>query len=158
MNLPPPLFLSTVAARTALILIVVVIGLRFFGKRQVGELNLFDMVLVLLLGNAVQNAITYGSGDLWVGIISAGTLLVIERGMGAVMSRHPRIEDKLLGEPAVIVTDGEFDKATMKKQGVSDEEVYAAMRDHGLTELRQVRAAVLETDGDISIIPKEHKE
>jgi len=157
MDLPPPVFLSTVVARTAIVLLVVVVGIRFFGKRQVGELNLFDIALVLLLGNAVQNAITYGSGDLWVGLISAGTLLAIERVMGAVFTRYPRVEKELLGEPTVVVTGGKFDHRAMKKQGVTDEQIFAAMRDHGLHDLSELRVAVLEPDGDISIIPREGK-
>ncbi len=154
MNLPVPLFLSTVAVRTVIILLALVVGIRIFGKRDVGEMNLLDVLLVALLGNAVQNALTYGSGQLAVGLVSAGTLLLVDRIVGTLFVKRPDLELKLVGEPEIIFADGVLDRRVMEREGVSEEELLTAVRAIGLERLTQVRLAVLEDDGTISIIPK----
>ncbi|MGH2459219.1 MAG: DUF421 domain-containing protein [Chloroflexota bacterium] len=146
-------FLSVIAGRTAVVLVALVAGIRVFGKRDFGGMNVYDLVLVLLLANAVQNAMTEGSGLLWVGIVSAGTLMVAERLFGALLTRRPLLEAHLVGTPTVIVEHGRVDRPTMHRQGVTDEELAAAIRAYGLDSLRNVRLAVLEADGSISIVP-----
>jgi uncharacterized membrane protein YcaP (DUF421 family) len=155
MHLPVPLFLSTVAARTALVLFALVFGIRLFGKRDVGDMNLVDALMVLLVGNAVQNALTYGSGMLGVGLVSAGTLLVLDRLLGVLFVQRPWLERKLLGEPHVIYADGQMDRRLMEREGVEDDELLEAARARGLADLERVHLAVLEPDGTISIVPKE---
>ncbi len=155
MNLPTPLFLSTVAVRTVIILLALVGGIRLFGKRGVGAMNLLDVLLVALLGNAVQNALTYGSGQLAVGLVSAGALLVVDRLVGALFVKRPDLEQRLVGEPEIILADGALNRRVMEREGVSEEEVLTAARSMGLERLSQVRLAVLEDDGTISIIPKD---
>ncbi|MGE5223494.1 MAG: DUF421 domain-containing protein [Omnitrophica WOR_2 bacterium] len=155
MNLPLPLFLASVAARTIIILFVLVAGIRIFGKRDVGGMNLIDLILVLLLGNAVQNALTYGSGHIGVGLVSAGTLLLIDQLLGILFVREPWLEVRIFGGPVTIVTDGRLHRRAMVRQGIDEDEVLAAARSIGLHDLDQVHLAVLEDDGTISIIPKE---
>ncbi len=157
MNLPLPVFLLSVAVRTGLVILVLIVSIRLFGKREMGDLNLFDIVLVLLLGNAIQNAITYGSGNLGVGLVSAGTLLIIDRLTGDLFIRHPAVENWLVGEPVIIAEDGKLNYQVMKQQGVSEEEVQAAMRQIGIDQIDQVHLAILEDDGDISVIPVENE-
>jgi uncharacterized membrane protein YcaP (DUF421 family) len=155
MQLPEPLFLAGLAARTAIVLLALVAGIRLLGKRDVGDLNILDVVLVLLLGNAIQNAITTGSGHLAAGIVSAGTLLVADRFLGILFVRSPWLETRLFGGPTVLATDGRLDHAAMKREGVDEEEILAAARKQGLADLSKVHLAILEADGDISIIPVE---
>lgn len=154
MNLPLPWMLSSVAVRTAIILFVMLIGLRLIGKRGAGNMNLFDVAMVLLLGNAVQNALTYGSGSLWVGLVSAGTLLLVERLMGVLFARLPWLQRKMEGEPTVIFCDGELDRRAMKREGVEEGELLEAARSIGVKDLDGIRLAVLEPNGSISVIPK----
>ncbi len=156
MELPLPLLLLAVAVRAIIILSALVLGIRSFGRRDVGGLNLIDLVMVLLIGNAVQNALTYGSGHLAVGIVSAGTLLVLDRALGILFVRRPWLERKLFGEPTVLVTDGRFDDRALRRESVSEDEVLAAAREQGLAKLSDVRLAVLEPDGTISIIPRDN--
>ncbi len=148
-----PLFLASIAVRTAVVLLAILVGIRIFGKREMGNMDLFDVATVLLLGNAVQNAMTIGSGHLAVGIVSAGVLLVIDRLLGILFVRSPLIEDKLVGEPVVIISGGLMDQRVMRREGVSEDEVMAAVREYGLADVRDVRLGVLEDDGTISIIP-----
>ncbi len=158
MHLPLPWLLASIAARTAIILGCLMLGIRIFGRRGVGDMNLVDVVLVLLLGNAVQNALTYGSGSLAVGLVSAATLLVIDYLMGVVLARHPELEEAVSGEPTVILSHGRLDRQAMRREGVSEEEVMAAMRSTGLVDLSRVRLGVLEDDGTISIVPEEDED
>ncbi len=112
--------------------------------------------MVLLIGNAVQNALTYGSGSLLVGLVSAGILLVAEWFMGVLFTRMPLLEEGLSGDPIIIYHDGQFDRRAMRKQGVQKEEVLSATRAMGLAHMSEVHLAVLETDGTISIIPEQN--
>jgi uncharacterized membrane protein YcaP (DUF421 family) len=158
MNLPLPLLLPAVAVRTLIVLLALVVGIRIFGKRDLGGMNLVDLLLVLLLGNAVQNAMTYGSGQLAVGLVSAAALLVADRLLGILFVRQPWVERTLLGGPTIIAHHGRLDAWAMRREGVSEAEVLTAVRAMGLERLNQVRLAVLEQDGSISIVPEEeHK-
>ena len=149
LNLPLPWFLSAIGMRSVIVLVALVAGIRIFGKQDVGGLTLIDLVMVLLLGNAVQNAMTNGSGNLGVGLVSAGVLLVLDRLMGFLFVRRPWIEKKLLGEPTVIGANGRLDERIMRREGVERDDVLAAVRQMGLSELSQMRLAVLEPDGTI---------
>src|SRR5450759_5696888 len=155
LNLPLPWFLSAIGMRSVIVLVALVAGIRIFGKQDVGGLTLIDLVMVLLLGNAVQNAMTNGSGNLGVGLVSAGVLLVLDRLMGFLFVRRPWIEKKLLGEPTVIGANGRLDERIMRREDVERDDVLAAVRQMGLSELSQMRLAVLEPDGTISIIPRD---
>src|SRR5579875_937927 len=115
---PVPFFLSTIAARTAIVVLALLAGVRLFGKRQVGGMNIYDLVLVLLLANAVQNAMTQGSGMLGVGIVSAGVLLLLDRFLGVVFVKRPTLEARLVGTPTVIIRDGQLERAHMRREGV----------------------------------------
>jgi uncharacterized membrane protein YcaP (DUF421 family) len=147
--------LTTVAARTAIVLIALVAGIRIFGKHNLGEMNLVDVVMVLLLANAVQNAMTYGAGFLSVGLVSALVLLLLDRQLGFLAVTRPRLERLLKGGPVVLATDGHLDQAAMRREKVTEDQVIAAARDMGLADIDRVRLAVLEPNGEISIIPKE---
>lgn len=158
MNLPLPLLLPAVAVRTLIVLLALIVGIRFFGRRDLGGMNLVDLLLVMLLGNAVQNAMTYGSGSVWVGLVSAGALLVADRLLGILFVRQPWVERALLGGPTIIAHHGRLDTWAMRREGLSQDEVMTALRAMGLERLSQVRLAVLEQDGSISIVPEdEHK-
>jgi uncharacterized membrane protein YcaP (DUF421 family) len=156
MNLPLGWFYAAIAARTAIVVLLLVLGLRVFGKRDAGGLNVVDLLLVLLLGNAVQNAITNGSGSLVVGLISAGTLLAIDRAVGILFVRRPLLESRFFGKPSVLVANGKLNLPAMRHEGVSEDELLTAAHEQGLRDLSQVKLGILEEDGTISIIPKEH--
>ncbi len=146
-------FLSLLAARTAIIFVAVVVGLRLMGKRQIGVMNVYDLALIMALANGVQNAMTAGKGDLSVGLVCAGTLLLIGRLLVSVFLRLPRLEQAVCGSPTVLVNDGQVLAARMRREGVTEEQLLAALRRHGLTTPKQARLAVLEVDGTLSIVP-----
>jgi uncharacterized membrane protein YcaP (DUF421 family) len=148
-----PLFLTTIATRTAIVLIALLVGIRLFGKREMSGMTVFDLVVVLALANAVQNAMTKGSGALAVGIVSAGTLLVVDHLLGFIFVRRPSLEARLIGTPVIVVQNGRIERVNLEREGITTEEVMAAIRGYGFSTLNQVKLAVLEADGTISIVP-----
>jgi uncharacterized membrane protein YcaP (DUF421 family) len=147
-------FLSLIAARTLVVLLVLLAGIRLTGKRQVGGMNLFDLVLVLALANAVQNAMTNGSGDLGVGLVAAGMLFLADRALGILFTRMPSLEGRLAGVPTVIVQNGHLERGNMRREGITEDEVLAAVRSYGLANLSEVKLAILEEDGSLSVVAK----
>ena len=158
MNLPPFWYYSAIAVRTLLVLAFLVVGLRLLGKRAVGGMNLVDLLLVLLLGNAVQNAVTNASGDLLVGIVAAGVLLVIDRWVGILFVRHPILESRFFGKPVILALNGKLVLLAMRHEEISEAEVLTAVHEQGMSDLSEVRLAMLEDDGSISVIPKEQED
>jgi len=148
------LFLTAIAVRTAIVLVALIVGVRIFGKRQLGGMNVYDLVLVLALANAVQNAMTRGSGQLAVGLVSSGTLLVLGRLLGLAFVRRPSLERSLVGIPTVVVQDSRLLETNMRREGVTEAEVLAAVRGYGLSDLSEVKLAVVEPDGSLSVVPK----
>ncbi|HET7564536.1 MAG TPA: YetF domain-containing protein [Gemmatimonadaceae bacterium] len=155
---PSPALLAAIVVRTTLVLLVLVVGIRVSGKRRIGELNMYDLVLVLLIANAVQNAMTKSNEHLAVSLVCAGTLLLIGWLFAKMIARWPGLEPRLLGTPTIIVQDGQMVQQHMKHEGVTEEELMTAVRGMGLDDLSNVELAVMELDGFISVVPKSHDE
>ncbi len=148
---------SIFAAKTAVVLILLFLAFRVLGKRQVGQLNIYDLAMIMALANAVQNAMTAGRGDLWVGITSSATLLTVGWAMTRLFLKSKRAERLLIGMPTVILNKGKVLQHRMRRERVTRDELLAAIRQHGLQSPAQVKMAVLEVDGSISIVPKKNE-
>jgi uncharacterized membrane protein YcaP (DUF421 family) len=146
--------LFIISVKTTLIYIFLILGLRFGGKREMGEMNVYDMILIVVLGNAVQNAMVGHDDTVAGGLVSATTLLVLNYAVATLIERSPRFERLLSGGPVVIVRDGRKREAVMKREGVTHDELMTALRSRGLDRLEDARKAVLEVSGEISIIPR----
>ncbi len=144
-----------IAGKTAVIYIAMILGLRLLGKRELGQLSIYDLVLIIVISNSVQNAMVGSDTTLLGGLVAALTLLIMNRGSTWFMVHSNTARKWLEGEPALIVRDGKLLKSQMQKEGITTAYVMAAMREHGIGELDQVQMAVLEVDGSISIVPKE---
>lgn len=155
MNESLPFLLSAAAARTVIVLVALFLGIRLFGKRQIGGMNVNDLVLVLALANAVQNALTKGSGNLGVGLVSAGALLLVGRLLASLFVRHPAWESRLVGSPTIVVQDGQYLPERLRREGLTEAEVLAAAHQSGLAGLADVKLAILEVDGSLSIVPRD---
>ena len=137
--------------RAVVIYSALLIALRLFGKREVGQFTLYDLVFILLVANALQPAITGPDTSVGGGIVLV-LALVITNAVVDRLDRVPRLHRLFSAPPAVIIQDGKFIQAVMKKEGVTAEEAEMAMREHGVLELEDVRLGVLEPDGTISIV------
>ncbi|HMD89745.1 MAG TPA: YetF domain-containing protein [Anaerolineaceae bacterium] len=153
-NLPTFLLLAAIAVRTLIVIIILFIAVRLLGRRAVGGMNMIDVIAILLVGNAVQNTLTYGSGRLEIGLVSSAVLILTETAIIFLISRRPNLEQTLIGQPTVIFSDGYIDRRKMERQGVEEEELLEAVHSMGLSDLSQVHLAVLEENGSISVIPK----
>lgn len=143
----------TVVVRTAAVYLAVFIGLRLMGKREMGQMTVFDLVVVLLISSAVQNAMVGRDTSLLGGIVAAFVLLIANRGVGYLRLRGGRWGRMLEGTPTVLVEDGEFVESHLRREGLDRTEVEMAIREHGLDSVGAVKLAVLETDGAVSIVP-----
>ncbi|HEV2013382.1 MAG TPA: YetF domain-containing protein [Candidatus Dormibacteraeota bacterium] len=145
---------SHLVIRALAIYIVFFIGLRLFGKRELGQFTTFDLVLVLLIANALQPAITGPDNSVTGGVIIIGILLLFNRGVAMVRSRWPWFDELIEPPPTVVVQDGAVSKAALDKEGLSETDVEMAIREHGVDKLSDVKQAVLENDGSISVVTK----
>jgi uncharacterized membrane protein YcaP (DUF421 family) len=147
--------LLDIVVRTATIYIAVLIGMRISGKRQVGQMTPFDLVLLLLIANAVQNAMTGPDTSLIGGLAAAATLLV----MNAVISRlalwNKRIHSIVEGDPTLLIHAGKTIKSHLEREKIGAQELHQALREHGIATVEEVQSAVLEVDGSISVIKKD---
>ncbi len=128
--------------------------LRVTGKRQVGQLAPFDLVLLLVLSNAVQNSMNAGDNSLLGGLISATTLVAINYLVSYVTFRSKRMEAIIEGRPIVIVHNGKLFKDSLLKCQLTHHELDAALRENGCSCVSEVHMAILENNGSISVIPR----
>jgi len=145
---------SHLVIRAVIIYVVFFIGLRLFGKRELGQFTTFDLVLVLLVANALQPAITGPDNSVTGGIIIITILLVFNRMVALVRNRWPWFDALIDPPPTVVVQDGEISKLALEKEGLSETDVDMAIREHGIDKLSDVKQAVLENDGSISVVTK----
>jgi uncharacterized membrane protein YcaP (DUF421 family) len=142
----------SVVVRALLVYAALFIGLRMMGKRELGQMTVFDLVVILLIANAVQNSMVGSDVSVQGGILAAFVLLVANH----LVARLPllggwwgRIFE---GTPTVLVQDGRFIDPHLRKEGVDRQEIEMAFREHGVQSVDEVKLAVLETDGAISIV------
>src|SRR5260370_5244671 len=140
--------------RAVLIYIAFFIGLRLFGKRELGQFTTFDLVLVLLVANALQPAITGPAQSVTGGVIFIAVLLIFKRAVALLRSRWLWFDALIEPPPTVVVQDGQIMQLALEKEGLSDTDVEMAIREHGVDKLSDVKQAVLENDGSISVVTK----
>jgi uncharacterized membrane protein YcaP (DUF421 family) len=129
--------------------------LRVTGKRQVGQLAPFDLVLLLVLSNAVQNAMNAGDNSLIGGLISAVTLIALNSLLGYVTFKSKALEELIEGRPQVLIHDGKLYPEVLASARLTRHELHAALRQSGCEDVNAVRYAVLENNGSISVLPRQ---
>ena len=144
--------LVQIVVRTGIIYLLVLIGVRLSGKREVGQMTPFDLTLLLLLSNSVQNAMTGPDTSLAGGTIAAGTLLVLNYFVAELSGTNRRFRRLIQGQPTLLIHDGKTIESHMAKEHVSVDELQRALREHGINAIDQTALAVLEVDGSISCL------
>src|SRR5437016_5489140 len=125
--------LSNIALRTAVIYAVVLVGVRLSGKREVGQMTPFDLTLLLLLSNSVQNAMTGPDTSLVGGVVAASTLLLLNYFVADLSGINRRFRKFIQGQPTLLVHDGKIIESHMAKEHVSMDELERALREHGIS-------------------------
>jgi uncharacterized membrane protein YcaP (DUF421 family) len=144
--------LLQIVVRTGVIYLLVLIGVRLSGKREVGQMTPFDLTLLLLLSNSVQNAMTGPDTSLLGGAVAAATLLILNYLVADVSGGSRRFRRLIQGEPSLLVHDGKVIESHMVREHVSMDELHRSLREHGIERCDQVALAVLEVDGSISCL------
>jgi len=144
--------LLQIILRTVVVYLVVLAGVRLSGKREVGQMTPFDLTLLLLISNSVQNAMTGPDTSLAGGVVAAVTLLVLNYGIAELSGANRRFRRFIQGQPSLLVHDGEVIASHMAREHVSMDELQRALREHGIASYHDAALAVLEVDGSISCL------
>jgi uncharacterized membrane protein YcaP (DUF421 family) len=137
--------------RSIAVYLFLVVALRLGGKRELAQLNTFDLVVLLLLSNTVQNAIIGSDNSLSGGLLGAAVLLGVNYLVVRVGFRHPAVARILEGTPTVLVDRGRPQEANLRRYLISTEELLAAVRRQGARDLHDVDAVVLEANGTFTV-------
>ena len=140
--------------RPVLVYAFLIVGLRLAGKRELAQLNPFDLVVLLTLSNTVQNAIIGDDNSVTGGVIGASTLLLVNYFLVRFLSRHPGIERLVEGEPDVLIDNGVITAECLEHEAISVMELEAAAHKQGFSSLEEVDRAVLDPSGSIAFFGK----
>jgi uncharacterized membrane protein YcaP (DUF421 family) len=141
--------------RTIGVYVLLLVGLRLAGKRELGQFNPFDLVVLLLLSNTVQNAIIGNDNSLSGGLFGAAILLVVNYLVVRYLYRHPALDRLIEGDPEVLIRNGELLNHRLERELISKEQLEAAARRQGIESLDKVNTCRLETGGALTFIPRE---
>jgi uncharacterized membrane protein YcaP (DUF421 family) len=137
--------------RAVIVYALLLVLLRVSGKRQVGQLAPFDLVLLLVLSNAVQNAMNGGDNSVLAGIISAGVLVLLNWLLSLATFRSRKLERFVEGRPEVLIHNGKLYAEVLEREKLTHRELNAALRAAGCTCIEEVHFAVLENNGEITV-------
>ncbi len=146
--------LPEIVVRTAIVYFFLVLILRVSGKREVGQMSILELIVILVISDAVQNSMVGENTSLWGGLVAVVTLFVADNLLKFATRRSQRLQKALEGEPRLLVRDGRLLTKALSEEKVTPEEVRSAVRAQGIERLDDVHLAVLETDGRISVIAK----
>ncbi len=144
-----------IVLRSAAVYLFMVIALRVFGKKELSQLNTADVILILLISNSVQNAMVGNNTTLWGGLAAATILFVINFILKKLIYRYKKFSELMLEKPEILIHNGTLDFKNLSKLDITSDELKEAMREHGVEYFKDVKLAMLEIDGNISIISGE---
>src|SRR6476469_10791655 len=140
--------------RTAAVFVFLLVLTRVIGRRELSALQPFDLILRIILGDAVQQGLTQDDYSLTGAFLAIGTIAVLQVLVSWIGYRFPRTRTVLEGQPIIIVQDGEVIEDNIKRERLDPDEIAEAARLQGIAHLSDVKWAVLETSGDISFIKR----
>jgi uncharacterized membrane protein YcaP (DUF421 family) len=149
--------LLAIAGRTVFVYLLMLVMIRVLGKRTIGNLTAFDMLVALIMGDLAGTAI-YGQVSLFSAAVAVTTLAALHYANSWLAFDHPRLARLLEGEPAVIVEDGQFVPAALARERMSESEARAELRLAGIEDLADVKVARVERDGRISVLRQDGRE
>ncbi len=144
--------LLNVALRSGAVYLFMIIAFRIFGKRELSQLSVADLALIILISNAVQNAMVGDNTTLVGGLTAATVLFLMNMLLGYLMFRFKKIRILVQSEPLTLIYNGKIIEKNLKDILLTEDELNAAIREHGLSKVEDVSLAMMEADGNISII------
>jgi len=146
--------LLQVAGQTACIYLGLIVGIHVLGQRAISQLSAPDILVILLLGSAVETAMVAGNTSLLAGMVSAGILLLCDRLLTLLLRRWPALRRLVLGGPLLLVHQGQPIMAHLRRIGLTEADLLEEVREHGLESLAEAQDVVQELDGSISVIAR----
>jgi uncharacterized membrane protein YcaP (DUF421 family) len=140
--------------RSGVIYLFILLAFRFTGKRQVGQLTPFDLVVLLIISNVVQNSLIGNDNSIGGGMIGAVTILALNWAVVEITYRFKPFRRLMEGTPTVLIHNGKIIDENLRRERLTLEDLQGALRKNGVFEVNQVRVAILEENGQISVIPK----
>ena len=144
--------------RAVAVYIFMIVAIRIFGKKELAQLSVIDLVFILLISNAVQNAMVGPDTSLSGGLIAAGALFAANFTLKKILYKNEHLSKIIQGESILLIYKGQVQSPNCKKAEISLEELEAAAREHGVKDIQHVDLAMLEVDGNISIISNDFKD
>lgn len=141
--------------RTLAVYIFMILAIRLFGKKELAQLSVIDLVFILLISNSVQNAMVGPDTSLYGGLIAAGSLFLANYTLKRLFYRSKSFSKMVQGESLLLIYEGVANMVNCEKAEISIEELEAAVREHGARDIQKVDLAILEVDGNISVISSE---
>ena len=141
-----------IAIRSAAVYVFMLIAIRLSGKKELSQLNATDVVLILLISNAVQNAMVGPNTSLLGGFTAAAVLFLLNYILKKWLFKNKRFRDLINDKPQILIHNGNLDFKLLGRLGITNDELHEAMREHGIDHFKEVKLAMLEVDGNISII------
>jgi uncharacterized membrane protein YcaP (DUF421 family) len=147
--------LPDVALRTAIVYLFLIVAIRVSGKREVGQMTVLELIVVLVISDAVQNSMVGDNTSVWGGLVAVLVLLGLDFVLREIAGRSRRVRTALEGEPRLIVRQGHVLRRAIEEEGLDIDDIETAVRAHGFARIEDVDQAVLETDGAISVIGRQ---
>lgn len=141
-----------IAFKSLIVYICIIAGVRIFGKKELSQLSVVDLVFILLISNSVQNAMVGSDSSLRGGLIAAATLFVVNYSLKFILYKSKKISSWVQGSPVLLVYHGKVLQKHLDQERISMEEIKETMREHGVSKIEEINLAVLEVDGNISIL------
>ena len=141
-----------IAFSTTVVYFFIIVALRLFGKKELAQLTTVDLVFILLISNAVQNAMVGPDSTLGGGITAAATLFIWNYLLKMLLYKFRKLNNAIQGKPVLLIYKGYVNEENLRKTRITFEELYEAIREHGVEEVKEVDLAMLERDGNISVL------
>lgn len=147
-----------VVVRSLCVYLFMMVAIRLFGKNQLSQLNAGDVVLLLLISNAVQNAMVGQDTSLQGGLIAALVLFAANFIVKRLMFANPSFKSFMEADPVILIKDGKVDEKALDDVKINIDELEEAIREHGVDGIENVKLSILEVDGNISVISQDEKD
>ncbi|MEN9338991.1 MAG: hypothetical protein RIQ62_303 [Bacteroidota bacterium] len=144
-----------IALRSIAVYVFIVLAIRLFGKKELAQLSVVDLVFILLISNSVQNAMVGPNTELQGGLMASLVLFTTNYFLKRFLFKNQKVSEFIQGKAVVLIYDGRVQDHNLQATEITHDELEAAVREHGVIDIQNVTLAMLEVDGNISIIPTE---
>ncbi|MFA6924604.1 MAG: YetF domain-containing protein [Bacteroidales bacterium] len=149
-------YLNIIISSSAVYLFIT-IAIRILGKKELAQLSVVDLIFILLISNAVQNAMVGSDSSLLGGLVAATTLFLLNYLFKYLLFRSKYFTGLIEGEPVILVSNGKVHDKNLRKEKISVNELLEVVREHGVMHISDVNLAILEVDGNISVLSNDYK-